>query len=99
MYKLTNEDITIMSNYRDYLKNMVKECENEQAKMILEKSVALLSGEINSEMLQKYLEIQVKKDPNFTAQLTKDTKQAINDIRVAANQYGVMDVVKRFKQG
>lgn len=98
MYVLTEEDKNILINYREFLKDEVSKAENEQVRMILGKSVDLLSGEITVETLQNYLQVQVKKDTNKTVELSENTKQKINEIRIAAQKYGVMEVVKRFKQ-
>ena len=98
MYVLTEEDKNILVNYREFLKGEVSKAEDEQVRMILGKSVDLLSGEITAETLQNYLQVQVKKGANKTVELSENTKQKINEIRIAAKQYGVMEVVKRFKQ-
>lgn len=99
MYVLTQEDIDILVNYREFLKGEVESCTNDQAKMILTKSVELLSGEITTATLENYLAVQVKKSPEFLASLTDETKAVINETRIAASKYGVMEVVKRYKQG
>jgi len=99
MYILTKEDKDILVNYRAFLQSEVAASQNEQVKMILSKSVELLSGEITTETLENYLAVQVKNGPNKLMELSEEAKSKVNEIRVAAANYGVMDVVKRYKQG
>ncbi len=98
MYQLTQEDVKILETYRTFLEGQVAEATNPQVKMILGKSVELLSGEITTQTLVNYLEVQVKKNPD-APELSDEAKAKVNEIRIAASQHGVMDVVKRFKQG
>ena len=99
MYILTSEDKKILENYRAFLKEEVFKSESQEVKMVLGKSVELLSGDITSETLANYLEVQVKKGPKSQMALSDDTQAKMKEIMVVASKYGVMDVVKRFKQG
>lgn len=99
MYSLSKEDKNILTNYRNFMQEQVSTTNNEQLKEVLNKSIHMLSGEITSETLKNYLEENVKKNHQEKDLLSEETKKQLNDIRVAAANYGVMDVVKRFKQG
>lgn len=99
MYELSQEDKEILMNYRSYLESEVSNSNDEDFKKIIGKSVELLSGEITAETLRNYLEVQVKNSKKSFEGLSENSMNKINDIRIAAKQYGVMDVVKRYKEG
>lgn len=99
MYELSREDQEILINYRSYLESEVSNSNDEDFKRIIKKSVELLSGEITAETLRNYLEVQVKNSKQSFEGLSESSMNKINDVRMSAKQYGVMDVVKRYKEG
>ena len=94
MYELTKEDIQNLVNYREYLKSVRENCNDEAYKMLLTKSIELLEGNISSQTMLKYLE-NVKSNKGAKAELSEETKAANKAVIKKADEFHLHTIINK----
>lgn len=99
MYNLTNEDKKILEDYKCFMEEKIASSDDQGVQMALQASVDKLSGEMDSQKLQNYIEYVFagKKAPK--QEMSEPAMEIMNQVQTAAKDLGFMMLVKRFREG
>lgn len=97
MYNLTDEDKKILEDYKNFMEQKIASSDDQGVHNALQASVDRLSGEMDSQKLQNYIEFVFANNKAPKQEMSNHVMEIMKQVKTAASDLGFMALVKRFR--